>query len=184
VLKVVEASRAVLAPGRRTGSVRLVREALWFFWEQPRLPLPLLDSKYPLHYPWSRGAQAVWSDSDGQRPRGGWGLVIEHLYPREFVVRDLLRGRGRGPTEAAALLRRRLMAAVVTVAEDRLLPSRGKSPQAWAPYGRDPWLRYRSGLIDLSAFAALTSEGAQALGGSSAFPASSETGGGTTAIAP
>src|SRR5437763_206556 len=95
LLKVVEACRPMLGAGRpRTGPVRLVREALWFFWEQPRLPRPLVASKYPLPYPWSLEAQAVWNGGKTHRPPGGWGLIIEHLYPRELLVRDLFDAPG------------------------------------------------------------------------------------------
>ncbi|MDQ3678207.1 MAG: hypothetical protein M3401_15660 [Actinomycetota bacterium] len=159
ILLVLQASRGVLAREspenpRRTGPVRLVREAMWFFWERPRLPRPLVASKYPKTYPWSPGAQAWYETHGGRRPQGGWGLVIEHLYPRELVVNDLLTGEQRDPDAVVALLSTRVMAAIVTRQDDRLLPARGKSPGTWSSYEADPWVRYRSKL-QLDGFAAL-----------------------------
>lgn len=59
--------------------------------------------------------------------------MVEHLYPRELVIRGLLDGEDIRslPGAAAELLKSRLMVAVVTLEEDRLLPSRAETATAW-----------------------------------------------------
>lgn len=106
-----------------------------------------------MSYPWSPGAQSVYTKSRGRRPAGGWGLIIEHLYPRELLVGDLLAGDDLDPSATVELLSGRVMAAVVTRDEDRLLPPRGRSPEAWANYDADPWARYRSAAFAVGGFA-------------------------------
>lgn len=130
--------------------MRIVREAVWFLWEGPRLPRPVVASKYPRAYPWSPGARARLKEHGDKRPPGGWGLVIEHLYPRELLVSYLLHeGAGLKSVDAMALLTTRLMAAIVTREEDRQLPTRAQSARPWIEYESDPWLRYRMGGLNL-----------------------------------
>ena len=82
--------------------------------------------------------------------------MIEHLYPRELLVADLLNDAASiGPADAVELLTDRLMAAVVTRHEDRWLPTRAESARPWADYASDSWLRYRASGLDLDAFARL-----------------------------
>jgi Domain of unknown function (DUF4268) len=156
VLAVVEAGRSVIARGRpRSGPVRVVREAVWFLWERLRLPAPLVASKYPMSYPWSRLASDALSAGGGRRPAGGWGLVIEHVYPREHLVADLVDDATvSAPADVVEILSTRLIAAVLTVGEDRLLPPRSRSPRDWREYARDPWLRYRVGGLPVHEFRA------------------------------
>lgn len=157
LLTVANGCRKTLRPDRpRSGPARVLREALWFIWEGPRLPQPLVASKYPESYPWSPGARAVYEKHFGKRPTGGWGLVIEHLYPRELLVAELLDGTEVAePGLAVGLLRERLMAAVVTREEDRQLPTRAQSTLPWREYASDPWRRYRSAGLPLEQFAPL-----------------------------
>ncbi len=157
VLSVAAACRRTIRPGRSSsGAARLLREALWFIWEEPRLPRPLVASKYPKPYPWSPAARAVFAQHDGKRLTGGWGLVIEHLYPRELLVADLLdEPEGTKPAEAVELLTERLMGAVVTRDDDRLLPTRAQSARPWRDYASDPWMRYRSAGLHPENFSAL-----------------------------
>ena len=157
LLAVAEACRKTLRESRpRSGPARVLREALWFIWEAPRLPHPLVASKYPKPYPWSPDARAVYAEHSGKRPDGGWGLVIEHLYPREFLVAELLDGTEIPETTGAVgTLTERLMAAVVTRDEDRQLPTRRQSARPWAEYASDPWLRYRAGGLPLEEFGPL-----------------------------
>ena len=157
VLLIAAACRKTLRQERpRSGPARVLREALWFIWEEPRLPRPLVASKYPKSYPWSPGARAVFGQHVGKRPKGGWGLVIEHLYPRELLVADLLKGdEGAKAAGAVELLTERLMAAVVTRDDDRQLPTRAQSDRAWHEYASDSWLRYRSAGLQLDDFAPL-----------------------------
>jgi hypothetical protein len=139
--------------------VRVLREALWFIWEEPRLPRPLVASKYPRSYPWSPRARAVFAEHAGKRPKGGWGLVIEHLYPRELLVADLLEDAEVAKTAGSVeVLTERLMA-VVTRDDDRQLPTRAQSARPWDDYAADPWLRYRSPGLQLEHFAPLSERG-------------------------
>jgi hypothetical protein len=155
ILSIAAACRKTLRSDRpRSGPIRVLREALWFIWEQPRLPRPLVASKYPRSYPWSPGARAVFAEHAGKRPKGGWGLVIEHLYPRELLVADLLEGaEGANITRSVEVLTERLMAAVVTRDDDRQLPTRAQSARPWDDYAADPWRRYRSTGLQLQDFA-------------------------------
>lgn len=157
VLLVAAACRKTLRRDQsRSGPMRVLREALWFMWEKPRLPEPLVASKYPKPYPWSPGARALYREHSGKRPKGGWGLVLEHLYPRELFVADLLSNPEEvSSAEAIELLNRRVMAAVVTSDEDRELPTRAQSARPWQHYAGDPWMRYRSAGLPLTDFGPL-----------------------------
>ena len=67
VLAILNACAETLGPERpRIGLIRIVREALWFIWEAPRLPRPLVATKYPEPYPWSSGARAVFTEHAGK----------------------------------------------------------------------------------------------------------------------
>jgi len=134
-----------------------VREALWFLWELPRLPRPLVQSKYPKPYPWSPEARRRFEHST-KRPQGGWGFVIEHLYPRELLAWELLdHANELSRDRVVGLLAERVTAAVVTRDEDRVLPTAGESRKPWEDYEADPWRRYRDRL-DVAAFAPLPAE--------------------------
>jgi hypothetical protein len=158
VLAVVKACRTALDAGRpRTGPRVVVREALWFLWELPRLPRPLVQSKYPKPYPWSPEARRRFEHST-KRPQGGWGFVIEHLYPRELLAWELLdHANELSRDRVVGLLAERVTAAVVTRDEDRVLPTAGESRKPWEDYEADPWRRYRDRL-DVAAFAPLPAE--------------------------
>jgi hypothetical protein len=135
---------------RPAGRARVLREALWFLWEQPRLPRPLVRSKYPKSYPWSPAARAlVRSGVPG-------GLVLEHVEPRSLLVADLLRdAEGWTPESFAAVLHRRTGAAVLTVADGRRLTAAGFS-RSMPDGGHGVWARYVAAGIDLTAFAPLS----------------------------
>jgi hypothetical protein len=94
----------------------------------------------------------------GQAPKGGWGLVIEHLYPRELLIADLLEG-AKWTNAAAAIdvLMERFIAAVVTRDDDRQRPTRAQSVGPWSDYAADPWLRYRWAKLPVQEFARLDS---------------------------
>ncbi len=62
----------------------VLREAKWFLWERPRLPKPLVRSKYPTTHPWSPAAAA--RHQEGLRD----GLVFEHLEARVLLLADML----------------------------------------------------------------------------------------------
>jgi len=133
---------------------RVVREALWFLWERPRLPGPLVASKYPRAYPWSAAARASVEDGASWRP-GGLNLVFEHLEPRRILVQELVaRAATLGAAELEGLLHRGLAAAVVTKAEDTHLTKSGLSHRMPAGQG-GPWARYLAAGIDVAGFAPL-----------------------------
>lgn len=152
VLRVVQDSL-----GRRPPSLpnHLAREALWDLWERPRLPEPLVGSKYPLSYPWSPDARSIYQAAGGKRPPKGWGLVLEHLTPRSLLLRDLiLRSEALTPGDVVEILRQGLAAAVVTKADDARLTKTGLAmshPMGSDPE-KDPWCRYKAAGIDLSRF--------------------------------
>ena len=144
-----EVVRGVLEATRdRAGAVRIVREAIWFTWEQPRLPRPLVGSKYPLPYPWSRAAWLRHEQAHGRRPAGGWGLVIEHLYPRELLIADLVTAEEFAASVVMELLASRIISAIITQDEDRRLPARAPAGSTWRDFEGDAWLRYRG--IDIA----------------------------------
>src|SRR4029079_3676886 len=159
VLSVAMACRRTLRSGRpRSGPGRVLREALWFLWEEPRLPRPLVASKYPRSYPWSPRARALVAEHAGKRPKGGWGLVIEHLYPRELLIAELLDGaEWTNAATAIDVLTERFIAAVVTREDDRQLPTRAQSVRPWSDYAADPWLRHRWAELPVQDFAQLDS---------------------------
>lgn len=147
---------AALVGSERGGAARRVlREAVWFLWEAPRLPKPLLDAKYPLAYPWSPRAREV--AQAGSRPPGGWGLVIEHAVPRTILVTTLLTDpTTREPAQTLALLVGGTRAAVITRDDDALLNAAGLRHQM--PERADPgdgWARYRAAGLDPAMFSPL-----------------------------
>ncbi len=139
-----------------TGKSRVVGEALWFFWEHPRLPHPLVSGKYPATYPWSAAARKRQQEHE-TRPQGGWGLIIEHVLPRGLIITQMLE-RGDNLTQRTLLriLRDRLTGAVITVAEDKQLQNAGVGTSLPpGDDGTDPWSRYRYAGLEVSGFAPL-----------------------------
>lgn len=77
---------------RGAGSMHIAHEALWSVWEHPRLPRPLVSNKYPLAYPWSAAARALYAQAK-ERPSGGYGVVLDNLTPRNLLIHELWRCR-------------------------------------------------------------------------------------------
>ena len=128
--------------GRLTPS-KVLRECLWFVWQAPRLPQPLVRSKYPRSAPWTAAARAAYAAD----PRGRGDLVMEHIEPVSGLVRTLL----AAPTERAAFIRTlsdALRFCVVTRGEDRMLAAAKVAKHT--PVSEDPWVRYRLAGIDVS----------------------------------
>lgn len=100
--------------------IKPVREAIWFTWQAPRRPGPLVRSKYPAPWPWSAAARDAYFDD----PRH-CALVVEHTEPLARVVRDLLEGVPWEPAALAETLYGRLACVMLTKAEDRLLTAAG-----------------------------------------------------------
>ncbi len=125
-------------------AVRLLREAIFFFWEAPRLPP---GGKYSRHLPHSAAARE--RRAEGHRD----GFVFEHVHPISLVVRALLADM---PTDTAQL-RQALEASsdrvIITKAEDAALSAAGMRNEI--PPDGDPWGRYRAIGLGRSHFAPL-----------------------------
>ncbi|MDD2858149.1 MAG: hypothetical protein PHU75_05670 [Candidatus Nanopelagicales bacterium] len=156
ILSIVQATSALSGHVGASARSRIVREAIWFGWEHPRLPRPLVASKYPTSYPWSAAARNRFHQVV-QRPTGGWGLVFEHLRPRGMLVRQALAQADRiDAAEMLNLLREEVSAAVITREEDKQI-DRAAVGGAYPPGddGSDLWARYRYAGLELSGFAPL-----------------------------
>lgn len=144
---------------RNAGTSHVARQALWSFWELPRLPKPLLHGKYPKRYPWSAEAAALYLASP-MRPAGGWGLVLEHLTPANLLMADLIKMAPKlTPRKLINRLDKRLVATVITKREDNLLIEAGVGTTL--PANADPddlWARYRLARLDPDTFAPLLDE--------------------------
>lgn len=129
---------------RHAGTTHVARQALWNFWELPRLPRPLLQNKYPLAYPWSTSARVSYKENQ-RAPKGGRGLVLEHVRPRNILIDSMIeRSDQLTAGELIGYLNRFLAGAVITREEDLLLTNAGV---AYAPVDADdpdPWARYRT----------------------------------------
>ncbi|MBX3095071.1 MAG: hypothetical protein KF680_11125 [Cryobacterium sp.] len=132
---------------------RVLKEVLWFRWEQPRLPRPLVDGKYPHAYPWSAEARRVWQESPRREGRRG-ALVIEHTEPkRELLARIIRAGDAIDVAELLSLLRDAHSAVVITKREDDLVTRAGFSHRS--PDPSDVWARYRAAGLEVEGFAPL-----------------------------
>lgn len=154
VLAILGATSAT-ADHRRAGSTHIARQAIWSLWELPRLPKPIIGGKYPRSYPWSAVARDLVLSGD--RPSGGWGLVLEHVTPRNLLIAELWTLASRIDTEDLKnYLWRNLTATVVSKAEDALLVASGVDRSF--PEGSDPddlWSRYKHAGLDIEGFAPL-----------------------------
>ncbi len=130
---------------------RVLKEVLWFRWEQPRLPRPLIDGKYPRAYPWSAEARRLWRESPRREGRRG-ALVIEHLEPkRELLARITQAGDSLDAAGLLALFHVAHSAAVISKSEDELLSRAGFAHAS--PDPGDVWGRYRAAGLDVDEFA-------------------------------
>lgn len=140
---------------RRAGTTHVARQALWSFWELPRLPRPLVQNKYPLSYPWSSAARASYLGNP-TAPKGGRGLVLEHVRPRNILIGNMIeRSEQLTAGELIGYLNRFLAGAVITKEEDLSLTHAGV---AYAPIDADdpdPWARYRTAGLDPETFGAV-----------------------------
>lgn len=139
------------------GLKKIAREALWWIWEHPRLPRPLIRSKYPVEYPWSPQARAVVDES---RKRGASDsalrcLIIEHLIPWNLTMTQVLdKADSLEAEQLAALLTRHGAAAVITTAEDkRLAAARVAHKMPEGAEEQDVWARYRAAGLVIETFA-------------------------------
>lgn len=137
----------------QTARKKVVREAIWYLWEEPRLPRPRIGGKYPMAYPWSAAARDVARAEE--RPVGGWGLVIEHVHPiRNLVVHVLIEAEFLTVNSLQSVLRSGLASAVITKDEDAQL-TRARLATLDVPLD-DPWLRYRMAGLAVGGFRPLS----------------------------
>lgn len=111
---------------------KVLREAVWFFWQQPRLNRPLVASKYPRAAMWSAEAARLALSGHSSKNQ----LVIEHLEPMNRALRWLI---DEAPTVQAVIdsLPRRLACAVVTREQSLALPDVGSPDERYAAAGLD-----------------------------------------------
>lgn len=119
-----------------------LRELLWFHWEFPRLPKPLVRNKYPRGVPWGPHAR----DQLGLDPR--CPLVIDHVYPARLLVRRLLDDPPATPAALVRILKRDIRYVVLSREENRQLVA-AKVGTKLPAGSNDPWDRYRMAGIEL-----------------------------------
>lgn len=137
--------------GRR-GSTKPLREAIWFYWQSPRLPRPRIRGKYPAEFLWTADAR----DAYRRDPKGA-ALVMEHTEPISVVIGELIQ-QDRPDAEVAVLLADRLACVVVTRDEDRRITAAGYGVSAPGSDG-DPYARYRAAGISVEGIAPLARDG-------------------------
>ena len=148
-------ARAVRIHATKTGatsSAKPLREAIWFYWQKPRLPKPLVRYKYPERYRWSPKARVNYRANSRTR------LRFEHAEPLSLLIKDLLESKPLTSDQLAGELERRLRhCAVITPEEDKKITAAGlrqRMPDGWKP-GGDPWIRYREAGLNPDTFAPL-----------------------------
>lgn len=144
---------------RNAGTTHVARQALTSFWELPRLPKPLVQSKYPKRYPWSPEAAARY-EANPVRQVGGWGLVLEHLIPAHLLIADLIQEAPKlTARKLINQLEKRLVGTIITKVEDDLLTAAGVGRTM--PVDADPgdlWARYRVAGLEPQRFAPILEE--------------------------
>jgi hypothetical protein len=117
-----------------------LRELVWFVWQQPRLPRPLVRGKYPKAVPWTSAARDAYSLDKRCR------LVIEHVEPINVLLERLL-SLSLDSKTVASELQNAMQMCVMTPEEDKRLSAAGL---AYAAHLSDePWARYRAAGIDV-----------------------------------
>lgn len=145
---VAEALRDWEENAGRRGPTKPLREAIWFYWQSPRLPRPRIRGKYPVAFPWTAAARDSY-----HRDPVDVKLVIEHTEPMTLVMDDVLR-EPRTDRQVASLLTDRLACVVVTRDEDRRITAAGYG-LAGPDGDQDPLARYRAAGIDVDRIAPL-----------------------------
>lgn len=140
VADVAAALRAWQEASGRPAATKTLRETVWFYWQNPRMPRPRVSGKYPRSARWSREAAEVVLDGDGT-VQGR--LVIEHIEPMHRLLRRLI-DEPLEPTEVASVLSAGLDVVLVTKEQSKLLPDAGSAEE-----------RYRAAGLDLNDFRSL-----------------------------
>jgi hypothetical protein len=114
-------------------SAKILREAIYFHWEGPRLPRGRKRSPLLRHSPAARE----------QRSRGDLrGLVYEHVLPISHVIRGLLADVPENEQALRRVLQAAPEAVIITKAEDAAIDAAGM--REVVPPDGDPWGRYRA----------------------------------------
>lgn len=138
----------------RVASLKPLREAIWFYWERPRLPKPLVRGKYPEQAPWGVAARELHRHGDS---RGE--LVIEHAAPMELLMRKLIDDPELTADRCRAALETGGRWVVITREENKRLAAAGVAdcmPPGQADEPADPWTRHRHAGLDVDSFGPLT----------------------------
>lgn len=149
ILSVLQAAHAWERASARYLKVKPIRELIFWVWEDPRLPQPLLRSKYPLTVPWTPVAQALY-------PNGAGEVSLEHVTPAAVIVASLLDNPPPDPGALVEILQR-IEYVVIAPEDNRRLKAAGVDSKL-APGSTDPWDRYRVAGLDPSTFAPITPE--------------------------
>ena len=137
IMDVARALGAWQASSQRPAATKVLREAVWFFWQKPRLERPLVSGKYPKSARWSREAATIALRGDGQtRDR----LVIEHVAPLHRILRRLIDEQS-DVGQVAEMLREGLDVVVVIREQSAALTDDGTPDE-----------RYRRAGLDLASF--------------------------------
>ncbi|HZJ04413.1 MAG TPA: hypothetical protein VFD59_02960 [Nocardioidaceae bacterium] len=111
-----------------------------------------MQGKYPVTYPWSVAVRAAYK-ANPKAPKGGRGLILEHVRPRNILIGDMIeRSDQLKVGELIGYLSRFLVGAVITKEEDLELTNAGVGNAPLDFDDLDPWARYRTAGIDPEKF--------------------------------
>jgi hypothetical protein len=112
----------------------------------------VVSTQYPKVWPWSPAARSILA-ANPKRPPGGFGLVLEHVRPRNILTNSMIVSAHRMEAgELIGYLNRFMAGAVITKAEDALLTKAGVAFGPRDQNDADPWARYRTAGIDPDTF--------------------------------
>jgi hypothetical protein len=126
-------------------STKVLREAVYFHWERPRLPPGGKKSPHLLHTAAARAHRDA-----GHRD----GLIFEHAYPVNILLRELLAAAPSTTEDLRARLNAHPERVLITKAENDALIAAGVANST--PDSDDVWSRYRAAGIDPSQIAPWT----------------------------
>lgn len=149
----LEAHRRWEAGTQTLGSLRALKEWLWFYWLAPRRPFPLIRGKYPAAFNWSEAARRSYAED----PK--CALVIDHCEPVHLVIRDLLDNQRGGIDTLRVALETRLTSCVLTKAEDQRIHAAGFGSRRVPGAEHDQWARYRKAGLQIETFGPYTGPG-------------------------
>lgn len=141
ILDVIRAFKRHEQARGQAASVKILREAIYFHWEGPRLPPGRKRSPHLAHSP----------AASEQRRRGDLtGLIYEHVLPISHVIRGLLADVPADEGALQRVLEAAPRAVIITKAEDSAIDAAGMRDAV--PADGDPWSRYRAAHLDPDTF--------------------------------